>query len=274
MLYPRSRTTQPRGDNASMTAIYERYCTMHLRGGGAGASLPDPSTGAAAGQAPAHAAIPFLAALDDSLEAALASGAIFLIYADALRDPAAEAEFTTMPRRQDLEALQAERGKKIFLTPEEAVAALRANDRRIGALTYGWATVDNPDPTGTYLNNVRRFLRCPLGAHIVAVFWDYASLHQKPRTSAQDAFFSQALGVMGDVYASALATTVMRHRALPPRPAALDGELVVLIDAAAKGGALDDEAAVRAALGVHGAIESVRREAERWRVRFASHAHA
>ena len=219
MIYPRSRLMQPH----DMATVNTCYLMLHLRGGGCCASTParpaqQPVAHESPGYAgyggpqqqavPAHAAFPFLAALDDKLEAAIASGAIKLLYADFVRS----GKLKVLRRRQDLEALEAECGKKIFLTPEEAVAALRANDRRIGALTYGWSTMDHPDQTGTYLSNVRRFLRCPLGTHIVAVFWDYASLHQKPRTPAQDAFFSQALGVMGDVYASALATTVMRHR--------------------------------------------------------------
>ena len=33
---------------------------------------------------------------------------------------------------------------------------------------------------------------------------------------------------MGDVYASALGTTVLRHRSIPPRPSAYDGELILL----------------------------------------------
>jgi len=41
---------------------------------------------------------------------------------------------------------------------------------------------------------------------------------------------------MGDIYASALGTTVLRHCAVPQRPSELDGEVVVLVEA---GGALD-----------------------------------
>ena len=105
-------------------------------------------------------------------------------------------------RRQDLEDLERRHGIRLFLLPAEAVAAVRAKDRRAGGLTYGWQTVDHPDVTGVVLKNVRRFLRHDLGQHLEALFWDFASLPQKPRSPAEDAFFKLALPVMGDAYAS------------------------------------------------------------------------
>ena len=76
---------------------------------------------------------------------------------------------------------------------------------------------------------------------------------------------------MGDVYASALGTTVVRHCSVPARPAELDGEVVILVE---KGGGLDGagaEAELRSALG---AFENPRFEEGRWRVRFPTHAAA
>ena len=76
---------------------------------------------------------------------------------------------------------------------------------------------------------------------------------------------------MGDVYASAMGTLVMRHKRVPARPldGSLDGELVVI---AKEGGALDGaagEAALRRALG---AVERVQRDDQgRWRVRLPTH---
>ena len=61
---------------------------------------------------------------------------------------------------------------ELFLSADEAVAALRAKKRSIAALTYGWTTPDDPDVTAAYLAAVRRFLRSPLGAHVTAVFWE------------------------------------------------------------------------------------------------------
>ena len=105
------------------------------------------------------------------------------------------------------------------------------------------------------------------------------SLCQKPRSGDEGALFGQALSVMGDVYASALGVTVMRHCTIPERPAELDGDVVVLVK---PGGDLDGEAgeaALRSALEAHGAITAARFEraadgAPRWRVIFASHAAA
>ena len=76
---------------------------------------------------------------------------------------------------------------------------------------------------------------------------------------------------MGDVYASALGTIVIRHRSVPARPAELDGEVVILVE---KGGGLDGagaEAELRSALG---AFENPRFKEGRWRVRFPTHAAA
>ena len=68
------------------------------------------------------------------------------------------------------------------------------------------------------------------------------------------------------------------HRTVPPRPAELDGEVVVLVKA---GGALDHADAaptLQAALGAHGELvpSGTRYEPDkgRWRVRFARHAAA
>ena len=121
-----------------------------------------------------HAAILKLMALDDNLEAAYATGAIKLILADVLRSPT----FQRIERRQDLERLEKEQGIRIFLTPDEAVAELRAckrgRARSIGSLTYGWQTPDHPDVTNVYLKAVRRFLCSAEGAHVKACFWECA----------------------------------------------------------------------------------------------------
>jgi hypothetical protein len=116
-----------------------------------------------------HAAIPLLAALDDKLAAALAAGAIALVNAEVFRS--SELGEGIM-RRQDLERLERERSVKIFLTPDEAVAALRSSSRSAGALTYGWTAPGHPDMGGEYLAAVRCFLRGPCVAHIRAVFWE------------------------------------------------------------------------------------------------------
>ena len=56
-----------------------------------------------------------------------------------------------------------------------------------------------PDREGVVLANVIAFLKSPLGEHIKAVFIDFMSLYQKPRTSEHDVAFAAALGVMADM---------------------------------------------------------------------------
>ena len=119
-----------------------------------------------------HAGIPLLAKLDDKLANALQASAIKLLDADVLRSEGSEARLPRMLRRQELEAMERARGSRIFLSADEAVAALRAKNRSIAGLTYGWTTPDDPDVTAAYLAAMRRFLRSPLGAHVTAIFWE------------------------------------------------------------------------------------------------------
>ena len=141
------------------------------------------STGKAAALTAAdHKGIPLLAALDELLVAALRSGAIKLLRAEFLRANGSEAVLPELLRRQELERMEKEGGIRIFLTPKEAVAALRSLRREVAGLTYGWASPDHPDVTGEYLANVRRFLRHPLGEHVTALFWECAAAPDPPQT--------------------------------------------------------------------------------------------
>jgi hypothetical protein len=154
----------------------------------------EPTVEIAAAALPEHGAIALLAALDDRLAAALKSCAIKLVCADFIRsDDGLESR---LQRRQDLEELERSAGLRVFLPPDEAVAALRANNRAIGALTYCWASPDHPKAD---LAAIRRFLRSVMGAHVRAIFWDYASLFQLPRSPTQNSTFIDALSVMGDL---------------------------------------------------------------------------
>jgi hypothetical protein len=126
-----------------------------------------------------HEAIPLLLRLDDAFEEALLSGAIKLVRADYLRHDAGD----RILRRQELEAVKP-KGRRPFLLPKEAVAALRENGRKVGALTYGWTALGQPDASGAYLAAVRRFLCSAAGAHITAVFWECAARDQLPRPAA------------------------------------------------------------------------------------------
>ena len=134
-----------------------------------------------------------LSALDDDLAAELASGAIRLLDADAFRFGAV----THVERRQTFELRHAA-GEKLFVTPEAAVQLLKAGQRQIGFLTYGWRTPDHPDPDNQTLHAVVRALKSEEGQHIKALFWDCPCLWQGPRTPEQDAQFRRALHVMAD----------------------------------------------------------------------------
>lgn len=170
-------------------------------------------------------AIRFFKELDEQIWLNLKDGSIKLIRAEFLRSGA----LNRIKRRQELEALEKEQGLHIFVPAKQAVKLLKKSKRKIGVLTYGWNTPGDPDPTGTYLAAVCRFLLSGMGEHVEALFWDYASLPQSPRTVAEESIFEDALECMGGLYASALGTTVLRHASVPARPSELDGEILVFI---------------------------------------------
>ena len=55
----------------------------------------------------------------------------------------------------------------------------------------------------------------------------FSSLPQRPRSPAEDVRFGHALEVMGDLYASAIGTTVLQIKEIPDRPAEYDGALAL-----------------------------------------------
>ena len=128
-----------------------------------------------------------------------------------------------MQRRQVLEKLDQQGGLSPFMSAREAVTLLRNGKREIGALSYGWVLPWDPDPTGVRMALLRRVLKQK--RYIQALFWDQVTLYQPPRTEPEDAAFGRALAVMMDLYASAVGTTVLRIKGIPPRPAEYDGLL-------------------------------------------------
>ena len=188
--------------------------------------------------------------LDVGLETALGSGDIKIVRSDFLLNNDVEA---CLSRRQDLEAMERDGVARVFLPPSEAVLALQAGNRSIAVLSYCWVSAEHPSAQGVhYLTAVRRFLQSAHGTHVVGVFWDYASLPQKPRTEQDQDIFARALAVMGDLYASTLGTTVMRHQAVAPRPEGLDEGLYNGTPYSARGwtnfeSAVSSEAIARAA---------------------------
>jgi hypothetical protein len=174
-----------------------------------------------------------------------------------------------MPNRQELEALEKNgTSPSPLLSPQEAAALVKRGDRSIGALTYGWLMLGDPDPAGSRMRVLRRALA---RLAIEALFWDFGSLYQAPRTAEQSASFKLALngGAMNQLYASILATTVLQIEEIPPRPAEFDGVVCLF-----KLSPNVDENVVRAALVGFGIIESCDLSRSPAIVRFASHESA
>jgi hypothetical protein len=130
-------------------------------------------------------------------------------------------------RQQDLASI-----KGALLTPQQAVKLMRAADRRVFAVSYGWLSAGSPDPFGKRLEAIQQALLWLRGRKLLprdaGVFLDFCSLPQKPRTAAEDAAFQAGLGSMANLYASALGVTVLQLKAVPPRPKEVAGAVRVL----------------------------------------------
>jgi hypothetical protein len=207
-----------------------------------------------------------LSELDTILIEVLLSGAIRLLRVEWLMK---QLDHFRMPRRQVLEELE-ERGvsPSPLLSGEEAAALVRRGDRSIGALTYGWLSPGDPDPDGSRIRVLRRALK-GMAIRIEALFWDFGSLYQNPKSPGQEEAFKIALKAMNQLYASILATTVLQIEEIPPRPAEFDG-VVCLFQLSAN----VDEDKVRAVLKRFGTIKSCDLSHSPPIVRFASHLSA
>ena len=168
-----------------------------------------------------------LTALDDRLALVLGSGDIRLVRSAWVlaQDP----KSFLMPHRQALEAMEKSGvSPSPLLSPQEAKALLRRGQRGVGVLSHAWLSPGNPDPDGKRMQLLRRALE--QRPDIEASFFDFASLYQHPpdggmRTDAEQASFSRAIKVMGDLYASAIGTTVLQIREIPARPTEFEGAL-------------------------------------------------
>ena len=159
--------------------------------------------------------------IDSSLAERLRDGSVRLLRCSWLASPASDAflgregSAATIKRRQDLPP-------EAFVPCDEAVAMLERGDRSVLALSYGWLTALHPDPHGTTLAAVRRFLSST-EANDIGLFWDFCSLPQRgqkgeERSEAEKSVFAQGLGIMGSIYASVTGTAVLQQRdiVLPP----------------------------------------------------------
>ena len=154
--------------------------------------------------------------LDEKLAASLQRGDIRLLRTSWLLGWASAANHgSLLLSRQGLEALEAasdDGGENSpLLPPKEAVALIHCADRRVGILSHGWLTASHCDPEGARLAVVVRALE--QYPQLQALFWDYASMYQRPRTDDQDGTFRRALDVMGDL--------CMRRAKEPRTPGAL-----------------------------------------------------
>eukprot|EP00967_Tisochrysis_lutea_P006824 scaffold8149_cov32-Tisochrysis_lutea.AAC.1 len=121
---------------------------------------------------------------------------------------------------QDLVARE-HHGERPFLEPKAAADLVRQRGRALGVLSYPWLSADHPDPTGGRMRAVKQALeRHP---YITGLFWDYASLPQKPRSNDEEKVFSVGLSKMSDLYASAVGTTVLKSTFIPECPSELQG---------------------------------------------------
>ena len=175
--------------------------------------------------------------IDDPVRERLADGTIrllrcaWLLSADSDRHLGRDASGKViMRRRQELP-------KEAFLSPSEAVQLFDGADRSILALSYRWLTREHPDPHGTALCAVRRFLRSKDGLGKCGMFWDFTSLPQKdiakeaqglpPRTPEEAATMKRGLEGMGYLYASMCGTAVVQLKDIPPRPSEYNGRMIV-----------------------------------------------
>jgi hypothetical protein len=101
-----------------------------------------------------------LASLDDRLEEVLREGDIRLFHSKWLlkQEPSYRIQ-----RRQDLD-------EAALLSCEEAVELIRRRNRCVGALTYGWPSAGDPDPTGHRVAVLKLALLA--NPHIEACFWE------------------------------------------------------------------------------------------------------
>lgn len=145
--------------------------------------------------------------IDNTVQTSLMFGDIRLISTAWLQSY----ELPTLPQHNGLPAAA-------FLSNAQAVEAHR--EGRVLVLSYRWHTASHPDPTGTTLELVRRFLRTLSHEH--GLFWDWACLPQRPRTESEEAVFRRGLNCMGNLYGSLMKTTVIRCKYVPPRPSSHD----------------------------------------------------
>lgn len=113
--------------------------------------------------------------------------------------PSAEARRPRrLPRRQDVPAHAFVRAEDLFELTRTGTRELRSG-HQIVAISHCWLSPTHPDPEGTQLEKLARYLKdwantTPgLLLQRIAVFVDWCSIMQEPRTPAESALFDQSL---------------------------------------------------------------------------------
>jgi len=160
---------------------------------------------------------------ESKLVSTLEGGAIRLVNVRWLMTKSRESGFYIL-RYQELANVSG-----ALLSPSEAAKLFSSHTRSVFVLSYGWLNKASPDPFGVRVSQVVGFFEqleqegnLP---RVAGLFWDYASMPQMPRTDAEDQLFFQALGLIDKLYASALGTTVIQLKAIPPLPASEAGKV-------------------------------------------------
>ena len=114
-----------------------------------------------------------------------------------------------------------------FLLPDEAARLFASGQRKVLVLSYGWLSAKEADPYGERLRLLRNYIGSLPDANECGLFIDQVCLPQPPRTKEEDEVFFKGLNQMGSLYASVTGSTVIQSKAVPPRPAEFDGQIVI-----------------------------------------------
>ena len=119
-----------------------------------------------------------LAELEDRLtrpiRECLLDGSIRLLRCEWLLSTESEAELGRSASGDALLQRRQELPEAAFFTPSEAAALLDRADRSILVLSYRWLTAAHPDPFGSTLNEVRRYLKSVDDVGEIALFVECA----------------------------------------------------------------------------------------------------
>ena len=125
--------------------------------------------------------------IDDPLRERLASGDIRLVRCAWLLGDEADSWLARGPSGQPLMRRRQELPEAALLSPDEAIALFNRADRSVLALSYRWLTAAHPDPRGSTLAAVRRYLRSDERLASCGLFWDVRTAAAPVRLPARHA---------------------------------------------------------------------------------------